>query len=221
MVAVPVRPRDHKAWLAYWAEQLGQAIAEAVAHPEPAGEDFRLNYAVHCARIACGRAFKVQPRLQEAGAANMPRTQRRSKSTQKLAPVKILKPETFSGQPAPEALSSEPTAMMPHDSREQQTMTLTLKGLDKRGRMAIYTGAAINLRLGVGAFPNKTAPATIEVADGAFAPRAEKVARKRLTKEERAALPKPTLAERIAAQEKRLAAAKAKLAAEQGASASL
>lgn len=56
---------DHKAWLAYWSEQLVRAIADAVAHPTPTGEDFRLNYAVHCARIACSRAMKVRPRLKE------------------------------------------------------------------------------------------------------------------------------------------------------------
>lgn len=67
MVAVPTRPRDHVGWLAYWAEQLGRALAEAVAHPCETGEDFRLNYAIHCARIVHGRALKVQPRLREKG----------------------------------------------------------------------------------------------------------------------------------------------------------
>lgn len=99
-------------------------------------------------------------------------------------------------------------------------MTLILKGLDKRGRNAIYSGAAINLRLGVTAFPNKTAPASIEVAEGVFAIKAVKVARTRLTKAERAALPKPTLAEKLAKQEQRVAALRAQVARE-GTSASM
>lgn len=55
---------DHKAWLAYWSEQLVRAIADAVAHPATGTEDFRLNYAVHCARIACSRAMKVRRNLK-------------------------------------------------------------------------------------------------------------------------------------------------------------
>lgn len=58
------RASDHRAWLAHWSEQLGGAIRDAIDHPSPSGEDFRLNYAIHCARIACGRAMKVKPGLK-------------------------------------------------------------------------------------------------------------------------------------------------------------
>lgn len=93
-------------------------------------------------------------------------------------------------------------------------MTLSLKGLDKRGRSAIYTGAAISIRVGLTAFPNKTAPSTIEVADGVFAgPKAKRAA---MTPEERkaarAAAPKLTLAEKIAKREAALERDRAKLA---------
>ena len=94
-------------------------------------------------------------------------------------------------------------------------MTLTYKGLSKNGRNAFYTGTFVPLRFPLSVFPDKQAPQTIEVADGAFAPARQP--KQRLTKEERAALPKPTLAERIAKREAQLAKDKAKLAA-QGAS---
>jgi len=134
-----------------------------------------------------------------------------------LAPVeKVVDPTEA---PALDSTSNEDVAIQPPQSPAtpagEQKMTLTLKGLDKRGRSAIYTGAAIAIRIGVSAFPNKTAAQTIEVADGALAgpkQKAERVARVKLTKEERAALPKPTLAERVARAEARTAALKAKLA---------
>lgn len=94
---------------------------------------------------------------------------------------------------------------------KDKTMTLTLKGLSKNGRAAFYSGAVTPIRLNLATFPNKTAPATIEVPDGTFA--AGKAPKVKLTKEERAALPKPTLAEKIAKREAQLAKDKAKLAA--------
>ena len=118
--------------------------------------------------------------------------------------------------PALDSLSN--VAITPSDAPaeppagEQKTMTLTFKGLDKRGRSAIYTGAAISIRIGVSAFPDKKPAATIMVGDGALAGPKQKQERKKLTKEERAALPKPTLAERVARAEARTAALKAKLA---------
>lgn len=93
-------------------------------------------------------------------------------------------------------------------------MTLTLKGLSKNGKRAIYGGAASSFQVPLGAFPNKTAPQTWEVADGVFAEPAVKVAKAKLTKEERAALPKPTLAEKIEQRRKALAALEAQLAAD-------
>ncbi len=94
---------------------------------------------------------------------------------------------------------------------QEKTMTLTLKNLSKNGKRAIYSGALQSINFTLGLFPNKTAPASIEVADGVFA--VSKPAKVKLTKEERAALPKPTLAERIAKREAQLAKDKAQLAA--------
>ena len=84
-------------------------------------------------------------------------------------------------------------------------MHLHLKGLTKNGNAALYTGATAVVRISVNAFPDKTAPHYIEVVDGYLAP-----AKVKLTKEEKKALPKPTLAERIAKEEARLARLKAK-----------
>ena len=61
----PGDPKDHKAWLAHWASQLGPAIAEACAYRPSAGElDHRLLYAMQCARSAHARAMKAHPRLK-------------------------------------------------------------------------------------------------------------------------------------------------------------
>lgn len=96
-------------------------------------------------------------------------------------------------------------------------MTLTLKGLSKNGRAAFYVGAITTLRISIAAFPGKTAPQIIEVADGAFAP--AKPPRVRMTKEERKAFnanrPKPTLAEKAAKAREKADALAAALAAEQ------
>lgn len=98
-------------------------------------------------------------------------------------------------------------------------MTLTLKGLSKNGKQAIYAGSAQNVRIPVGNFPDKTAPETIDVADGVFV--AAKQPKVKLTAEERKAArankPKPTLAEKLAAQEKKAAKLREQLAKEQGA----
>jgi hypothetical protein len=101
----------------------------------------------------------------------------------------------------------------PAAAQQEQNMTLTLKGLSKNGKRAIYDGAAISIHLPVGAFDGYP-PATLE---GPFKAKAVKQAKPKLTKEERAALraskPKPTEAERIARAEANLAKRKAKLAA--------
>lgn len=98
----------------------------------------------------------------------------------------------------------------------RMTMTLTLKGLSKNGKAAFYGGAAVTLRLSLAAFPNKTPPTTIEVADGVFS--AAKAPKVKMTIEERkaarAAAPKLTLAEKIARREAALAKDKEKLAKE-------
>ncbi len=96
-------------------------------------------------------------------------------------------------------------------------MTLTFKSLDKRGRNAIYVGAAVSLRFPIGAFPGKEAPPSLDVSG--LAEKVTKTPRVKMTAEERkaarAAQPKLTLAEKVAKQEKRLSDAKAKLAASQ------
>ncbi len=60
----PLDGRDHKAWLEYWGTQLVGAIANAVAPAEESTADYRLNYAVNCAKIAHRRALKVKPALK-------------------------------------------------------------------------------------------------------------------------------------------------------------
>jgi len=92
-------------------------------------------------------------------------------------------------------------------------MTLTLKGLSKNSRTAFYSGAVTTIRISVSAFPNKTAPRTIDVADGAFALPKEKLTPEQ-RKEARKNAPKPTLAEKIAQREKAIAALKAKAASQ-------
>lgn len=110
-------------------------------------------------------------------------------------------------EPAQEGPSTEAI------NKEKTKVTLTLKGLDKRGRNAIYTGAAVSIRIPVGAFPNKTAPQSFEVSDGLAGPKEKKAP---LTAEERkaarAAQPKLTLAEKVARAEERAAKLREKLA---------
>ena len=102
-------------------------------------------------------------------------------------------------------------------------MTLTLKGLSKNGKNAMYAGAATILRISLSAFHGKTAPASFAVPDDIFAsPRVkkahltpeEKAAAKAAAKAAKAAAPKPTLAERIARRERLLARDKARLEAQ-------
>jgi hypothetical protein len=98
-------------------------------------------------------------------------------------------------------------------AQKAQTMILTLKGLNRKNTTAMYAGTTGTVRISLTAFPDKTAPTTIEVADGVFAVKTPKAAKVKLSKAERAALPKPTEAEKVARMETRLAAAKAKLEA--------
>jgi hypothetical protein len=92
-------------------------------------------------------------------------------------------------------------------------MTLTLVGTSKNGKRAFYTGASHRQNYAVEGFVGEVAPKSFEVPDGVFTP--GKQPKAKLTKEERAALPKPTLAEKIAKREAALAALKAKAAAEE------
>ena len=115
---------------------------------------------------------------------------------------------------APQAV---PQAAEDNPVQQEKMMTLTLKTLSKNGKQAYYSGAAQIVRFVVANFVNKVAPATIEIPEGVFVTAAAKPAPKaKLTKEERAALPKPTLAEKAAkARERADKLAAAAAAAEQ------
>ena len=86
-------------------------------------------------------------------------------------------------------------------------MILTLKGYNKKTTAALYDGAARAVRFNVSSFPDKKAPAQIEVADGVFAAKIVKEPKAKMTAEERKAArvakPKLTLAERAANAAKR------------------
>lgn len=92
-------------------------------------------------------------------------------------------------------------------------MTLTRSGLSKNGKTAMYSGLRNVLRIPVIVFEGGTAPDSLTLDGAAFA-----VAKIVETKEQRkariAALPKPTLAEKVAKRQKQLDAMKAKLDAE-------
>jgi hypothetical protein len=108
---------------------------------------------------------------------------------------------------------SEVAAIQPTESAAEQQehhMTLTYVKTSKNGKRAIYSGAANSLVFPLTAFVGGTAPASFST-DDVFVVKAGPKAK--LTKEERAALPKPTLAEKIARREALLAKDKAKLAA--------
>ena len=102
-------------------------------------------------------------------------------------------------------------AAIPLRHQEQIMTTLTLKSLNKKGTQALYTGARIVIRISVKNFVDATPPTTLDLD---VLPAVVRTAKVKLTKEERALLPKPTLAERVARAEKRAASLKAKLAAE-------
>jgi len=103
-------------------------------------------------------------------------------------------------------------------SRSTNTMNLSFKSLSKNGKNAFYSGAAVAIRIPLSAFPDKQAPASIEVADGAFAPAKEP--KVKMTAEERktarANKPKPTLAELAKRAQDRADKLAAKLAAGEG-----
>lgn len=116
-----------------------------------------------------------------------------------------------------------PTAAIQPAARKDTIVQLQLKGLSKNGKQAIYSGAKQSVRFAVASFVGGTAPQTIDLPDGVFEaapqPKAamtpeEKAAAAAAKKAERAAKPKPTLAERVAAAEARLQKQKDKLAAE-------
>jgi hypothetical protein len=110
---------------------------------------------------------------------------------------------------------SEVAAIQPTESAAEQQehhMTLTFVKNSRNGKRAIYSGAALSLAFPLALFVGKTAPATITDLSS-FVEKVAKTPKAKLSKEERAALPKPTLAEKIARREALLAKDKAKLAA--------
>ena len=80
--------------------------------------------------------------------------------------------------------------------------TLTFKQLNKKGTAAIYSGLRVALRIPIGAFVDKDPLPSFSDFSGFAGP---KVAKVKLSKEERAALPKPTLAERLKQSEAKMA----------------
>ena len=92
--------------------------------------------------------------------------------------------------------------------QQEHTMTLTFKSLSKNGRAAIYAFGRNSVRFALGSFADKKYPNAIEASPSEGASFVEPAAPKvKLTAEERkaqrAAKPKPTLAERAAAAQKR------------------
>lgn len=117
----------------------------------------------------------------------------------------VSQPEQTGGNSATEGPATDSAG------KEQGTVELTFKENDKRGRNAIFTGAAVQIRIPLSAFVDSKAPATWPVPDNIFAARKAK-----LTKEQRAEArknaPKPTLADRVAEAEKKAAKLREKLA---------
>jgi hypothetical protein len=130
----------------------------------------------------------------------------------RLGVEKILAPKADSAShSAPDAVTStQDPVMVAGQAGEKHMQTLNFKTLDKRQRNAIYTGAAVSIRIPVGAFPSKQPPQTLDV-EGLAGQREKRAAE---TPEQRkarlAAMPKPTLAEKIAKREASLAALRAK-----------
>lgn len=111
------------------------------------------------------------------------------------------------------AVGSEQMADMATDSMKgRMTMaTLQLKGLSKSGKYALYSGLRTVSRLSVTNFPDpENPPQTLEMQGDLAGPRVKMTPEER--KAARANAPKPTLAERIAASEKKLAKMREKLA---------
>lgn len=102
--------------------------------------------------------------------------------------------EAVDSRPLPEVESTESTEAQASQQKDS-TVNLTFKNLNKKGTQAIYTGGRTTQRFAVANFPDKVPPPTLDVS-GILGP-VEKVAKVKLTKEERAALPKPTAAEAL------------------------
>jgi hypothetical protein len=125
--------------------------------------------------------------------------------------VPAITPDTIQGAPQTMAMA-----------------TLTLTGLSKSKKYALYKGLRTVARLSVTDFPDSKPPQTLEVSGDLAGPRVIKEKRAKLTPEELKARrearkngPKPTLAEQIAKREQKLAREQERIAelkakAEQG-----
>lgn len=100
-------------------------------------------------------------------------------------------------------------------AEKHMAITLKLKGLSKSGKYALYSGLRTVARLSVTDFPDSK-PVDAFTVEGDFA--GPRVPKEKLTKEQRAELrknaPKPTLAEKAAKLEAKLAKLREQVAAE-------
>lgn len=108
--------------------------------------------------------------------------------------------------PLGSVVTSNQSAIKPQEVKEK-IMTLKFTKISKKGTMAMFSGLRNVLRIPLAVFDG--APADFEV-EGNFA--GPKTVKAKLSKEERAALPKPTLAERVERRRLALARDEAKLA---------
>lgn len=121
-------------------------------------------------------------------------------------------PEPANNEPGDPAQPISPAA----PARSQNIMDITLNrstATRKDERLVIFEyadGRAGQVQFLRSAFP-ETIPSSITMS-GEFAERVEKTPKAKLTKEERALLPKPTLAEKVAKAEERAAKLREKLA---------
>jgi hypothetical protein len=148
-----------------------------------------------------------------AAAAGTPKKETAARDKKEVAFEPAVIVDSTHSAPEAGGLLNESAQAQSQATAKEKIVNLTLKGLDKRGRNAIYTGAAVRLRFPIGAFPDKTAPPSIEVGGvaGPKEPKAQMTAEER--KAARAAQPKLTLAEKVQRAEERAAKLREKLAA--------
>lgn len=125
--------------------------------------------------------------------------------------------KTLDTSDASGVVSSQTATPSSAPEAKEKIMQLQLKNLSKNGKTAFYSGAVQTVRLQTALFGGN-APQTIDLPEGTF--QGPKERKPKMTAEERKAAranaPKPTLAEKIAKQQERLAKLQAAAAAEQG-----
>lgn len=135
-------------------------------------------------------------------------------SADPIAAMMTLQP-TAENSGHPDAAFGKVTSDANSGARKDSHMTLALKGLNKKGNAAIYSGLKHPVRFPLANFTDKQAPATLDLT-GPFAVPAVKEPKVKLTAEERkaarAAKPKPTLAEKAAKLEAQAAKLRAQAA---------